>query len=348
MARAAVAVGAVLAGAAAQSVPIVDQSWVEFKAKFGKHYATQEEDQYRRGIFESNVELIKKENAKDLSYKLGINQFTDLLVQEWSSTYFGMKPPTGQMYGDVPYLGRHQVGNQTLPESVDWTTKGAVTAVKNQGQCGSCWSFSATGSMEGAYEIATGKLVSLSEQQLVDCAQSFGEQGCNGGLMDGAFQYAQKNGMCTEDSYGYKAKGGSCQASSCTKAFGAGTVTGYKDVAKDSKTDLMSAVAQQPVSIAIEADQMVFQSYHSGVLSGMCGAQLDHGVLVVGYGTDPQGGDYWKVKNSWGETWGMSGYVLLKRGKGAAGECGILSQPSYPVVTGSGPAPVAAEEMFTV
>merc|ERR1711988_1179889 len=102
---------------------------------------------------------------------------------------------------------------------------------------------------------------------------------------------------------------------------------------------LMSAVAQQPVSIAIEADKAIFQSYKAGVLTGMCGAQLDHGVLVVGYGTDSSGGDYWKVKNSWGATWGMEGYVLLQRGKTGAGECGILSQPSYPVVSGSGPSP---------
>jgi len=172
-----------------------------------------------------------------------------------------------------------------------------------------------------------------------DCAKPFREQGCNGGLMDGAFQYAQKTGMCTEESYSYKAKDGSCQASSCTKAFDANVVSGYKDVTKDNKQALMSAVAQQPVAIAIEADKTVFQSYKAGVLTDMCGTNLDHGVLVVGYGTDPKGGDYWKVKNSWGATWGMEGYVLLQRGKTGAGECGILSQPSYPVVSGSGPAP---------
>merc|ERR1712048_1318594 len=184
-----------------------------------------------------------------------------------------------------------------------------------------------------------GKLVSVSEQQLVDCAGSFGEQGCNGGLMDGGFQYAEQNAMCTEESYAYAAKGGTCKASTCTVGIPKGTVTGFKDVAADSKQDLMSAVAHGPVSIAIEADKSVFQLYQGGVLSGLCGANLDHGVLVVGYGTDPTGGDYWKVKNSWGPSWGMNGYVLLQRGKSGSGECGLLKQPSYPTISGSGPAP---------
>jgi len=317
---------------------LAEPSWDGFKQEFEKSYSSPEEESYRRGIFDAHREFIKTENSKGAGYTLGINQFADLLVHEWSSQYFGMARPE-KLFGDVPYLGRHEVGNATLPSSVDWTQKGAVTPVKNQGQCGSCWAFSATGSMEGANQIATGKLVSFSEQQLVDCAQSFGEQGCNGGLMDGAFQYAQKNGMCTEDSYSYTGRGGTCKASSCAKGLAVGAVTGYKDVTSDSMQALMSAVAQQPVSIAIEADKQVFQLYRSGVLKAMCGAQLDHGVLVVGYGTDPTGGDYWKVKNSWGSTWGMNGYVLLQRGKSGAGECGILSQPSYPMVSGSGPAP---------
>merc|ERR1719392_459527 len=142
--------------------------------------------------------------------------------------------------------------------------------------------------------------------------------------------------MCTESSYPYKARNGVCKASSCTTAISKGDVTGFKHVAHDSEKDLMSAAAQNPVSIAIEADKSVFQLYKSGVLSGMCGAKLDHGVLLVGYGTDPAGGDYWKVKNSWGASWGMEGYVLLKRGKGGTGECGLLKQPSYPQVSNAG------------
>lgn len=326
----AISAGIVLAKGAV-SLPATDKVWADFKADFEKRYESVEQEAYRRGVFEKNFEFIETENAKGAGYTLGVNQFADLLTHEWTSQYFGMAKPAAP-YGSVPYLGRHEVVNATLPASVDWTATGAVTPVKNQGQCGSCWAFSSTGSLEGAYQIATGKAVSLSEQQLVDCAGKFGEQGCNGGLMDGAFQYAEQNAMCTEASYAYTGKGGTCKASSCTAGVPKGAVTGFKDVSTDSKESLMSAVAQQPVSIAIEADKMVFQLYKGGVLSGMCGAQLDHGVLVVGYGTDATGGDYWKVKNSWGPSWGMEGYVLLKRGKGGSGECGILTQPSYPVV----------------
>merc|ERR1712080_44130 len=203
--------------------------------------------------------------------------------------------------------------------------------VKNQGQCGSCWSFSTTGALEGAWEIATGKLVSLSEQQFVDCDTK--DSGCQGGLMDYAFAYAEKNAICTESSYKYTATDGTCKASTCTTGIPKGGVTGFKDVAADDEQALMDAVAQQPVSIAIEADKSVFQLYASGVLTGRCGSSLDHGVLAVGYGTE-SGQAYWKVKNSWGSSWGDEGYVKIFRGKSGAGECGILAgPPSYPVVS---------------
>merc|ERR1712224_685518 len=160
-----------------------------------------------------------------------------------------------------------------------------------------------------------------------------------GGLMDNAFKYAEKNAICTEKSYPYKAKGGRCEASSCTVGIPEGGVTGFKDVEQKDLQAMEEAVAQQPVSIAIEADQRVFQMYHSGVLTSTCGTKLDHGVLAVGYGTS-DGTDYWKVKNSWGPSWGDKGYILLEKGKNSAGECGIKMQPSYPVVSGKpGPSP---------
>merc|ERR1711976_792021 len=241
----------------------------------------------------------------------------------------GIKQPE-QPWGSLPSLGQHEYAGEALADAVDWTTKGAVTPVKNQGQCGSCWSFSTTGALEGAWKIAGNPLTSFSEQQFVDCDKV--DSGCSGGLMDNGFTFDKSNALCTEDSYPYKAKGGTCVASSCTWGLAKGAVTGYKDVSPNSMSAMMSAVAQQPVSIAIEADKSVFQLYKSGVLQSTCGSQLDHGVLLVGYGTE-DGTDYWKVKNSWGASWGDAGYVKLLRGKGGSGECGLLKQASYPVVS---------------
>jgi C1A family cysteine protease len=245
------------------------------------------------------------------------------------------------------FLGKYKkIGNGSVvltgdySASVNWVDAGGVTPVKNQGQCGSCWSFSTTGALEGAYFNKYGSLVSFSEQQLVDCDKfrnGGSDNGCNGGLMDHAFSWISKNsGLCTEDDYPYvsgttKARG-DC-SSSCSNVKGS-AVSKFVDVPASSDQQMMLALTQQPVAVAIQADERAFQLYSSGVLTGSCGTGLDHGVLAVGYGSDSNG-DYYVVKNSWGETWGESGYIRLGRGSeynNGDGQCGILLQASYPVL----------------
>jgi C1A family cysteine protease len=218
--------------------------------------------------------------------------------------------------------------NEQLPASVDWVAEGKVTPVKNQGMCGSCWSFSTTGSVEGALAIATGKLTSLSEEDLVQC-NNVTDSGCNGGLMDNAFKWIEKNGIASESSYPYSS--GTGITGICTASKATAKITGFTDVASNDEDALKSAVAKGPVSIAIEADKGAFQHYKSGVLnSPFCGKQLDHGVLIVGYGEyDGLFGkqQYWKVKNSWGPSWGESGYIRMHMGNNM---CGLATQPSFP------------------
>jgi len=315
-------------GAAASQDGGVHEAFEQFIKDFDKSYSDLEKAE-RFGIFAKNFQYIQEENAKGNSFELGITKFADLTSEEFSN-HLGYVP-SGKAFEGLPYLGRHEASGAELPTSVDWTKEGAVTPVKNQGQCGSCWSFSTTGALEGALKIATGKLVSLSEQQFVDCAGgSFGNMGCKGGSMDEAFKYAEQFGICTEESYAYIAKDGSCHATSCQVGLPKGSVVGFKDVAHDEQS-LMEAVAKGPVSVAIEANLPSFQLYKGGIMGGVCGAQLDHGVLIVGYGEE-DGQKYWFVKNSWGPAWGVNGYIKLLKGKSGDGECGIRKDASYPVL----------------
>jgi C1A family cysteine protease len=278
----------------------------------------------RYAIFKANLDKISIHNAKGLSWSMKLNEFGDLTSKEFAAGRVGGYKPrklrSARKEADLP--------KADLPSSIDWVAKGAVTPVKNQGQCGSCWAFSTTGSVEGINEINGHGLKSLSEQQLVDCSGSAGNDGCNGGLMDQAFSWIISNGgICSESSYPYQGVDGTCQT--CKPVV---TISGYKDVSIDNDAALAAAVAQQPVSVAIEADQASFQFYSGGVMTAACGTNTDHAVLTVGYGTD-SGVEYWKVKNSWGASWGEAGYIRLARGEsynGGQGQCAIYSDPSYP------------------
>lgn len=257
--------------------------------------------------------------------QLGHNEYSHLSHDEFKARMNGFEMPEGYLESRLAKRKEGVLGDVQVPESVDWVTKGGVTPVKNQGQCGSCWAFSTTGAVEGAAFVSGGKLPSLSEQELVDCDNN-GDMGCNGGLMDHAFEWIQDNeGICSDEEYEYHAQQSTCRT--CKEIV---KVTGFKDVNPNDEHALQVAVAQQPVSVAIEADQRAFQFYKSGVFNLTCGTQLDHGVLAVGYG-DENGQKFWKVKNSWGASWGEHGYIRLARGlNGGSGQCGIALAPSYP------------------
>jgi len=309
---------------------VYQQAFGQFVQEFGKKYS-HENLFYRYSIFKRNVDFIHLHNEKNLSYTLGMNAFGDMTFDEFHSTHTGLKPIHNNFIRSKNAPTSVSDPNPDPPK-VDWRTKGAVTPVKDQGMCGSCWAFSATGSMEGAWQIKSKKtIVSISEQQLVDCSWPEGNQGCNGGLMDQAFEYVIHNkGITTEALYPYTAKDGNCKSPLPKSAV---TISSYTDVTANKDSAMQTAVAAGPVSVAIEADQEVFQFYKSGVFDdASCGTQLDHGVLAVGYDTDAKSKkNYWIVKNSWGLTWGNQGYIWMVR-KDGPGQCGINMMSSYPVV----------------
>lgn len=306
----------------------------DFQEKFSKRYDLHEEDVDNRfKIFQTNLRNIIRHNLDvTQNFTMGINQFSDLTSAEFKYQYIGgLQREAVGSYGCKTFSS----SATGAPASMDWRSKNAVTSVKDQGQCGSCWAFSSTGAMEGAWAISTGTLVDLSEQELVDCAtgRSYGSHGCNGGQMEGAFKYIIDNGQCTDSSYPYTS-GLSKTSSTCQKCSSLAHASYCSDVKPNDQISLKGAVYQQPVAVAISADTMLFQSYSSGVItSASCYTSLDHGVLVVGYGTE-NGNDYWLVKNSWSDTWGDSGYVKIGRSSSTndPGICGIAMDPSFPSI----------------
>ncbi|XP_077004787.1 procathepsin L [Tamandua tetradactyla] len=318
----------------ASAAPTFDSSlesqWHQWKGTHQRLYGTNEEG-WRRAVWEKNMKMIEVHN---LEYSQGLHHFTmemnafgDMTNEEFRQVMNGFqnqKQKKGKMFYE-PF--------SEVPKSVDWREKGYVTPVKNQGRCGSCWAFSATGSLEGQLFRKTGKLVSLSEQNLVDCSQAEGNHGCNGGLMDNAFQYVQDNkGLDSEKSYPYIGEDMTCHYK---PEYSVANDTGFVDI-RPSEKALMKAVATVgPISVAIDASHESFQFYSSGIyFEPDCSSQdLDHGVLVVGYGfegTDSDNKKYWLVKNSWGEKWGTEGYIKMARDRN--NHCGIATSASYPTV----------------
>jgi C1A family cysteine protease len=302
--------------------------FTKFQARFNKFYNTIEELETRFDIFRSNLRDIIVHNLdRSQNFTMGINQFTDLTAIEFKEQFTGgLKVEVGS-YG----CGTFTSSASGAPVSLDWRKKNAVTSVKDQGQCGSCWTFSSTGASEGAWAIATGQLTDLSEEQLVECATGiqYGSHGCSGGQMEGAFKYLIQNGQCALSAYPYTSgsgKSGSCKSCTQTAHF-----SSCSDVKPNDQISLKGAVAQQPVAVAIEADTRYFQSYSGGILdSASCGTQLDHGVLIVGYGEE-SGEKYWLLKNSWGTSWGEQGYFRILRTDSTndQGICGVAMDPSF-------------------
>ncbi|XP_031257871.1 senescence-specific cysteine protease SAG12-like [Pistacia vera] len=303
----------------------------EWMAQHGRVYKDAQEKERRYNIFKNNLEYIENfNNDVDRGYKLAINKFADLTNEEFRGLYTGYKRKTSKAVTTSKDTSFTHVNLTAVPASLDWRKKGAVNPVKDQGRCGCCWAFSAVAAVEGITQIKTGKLISLSEQELVDCDTKSGNQGCEGGLMDTAFEFIKSNGgLTTEADYPYEEIDGNCKTKKV--ATRAAKITGYKDVPANNEKALLQAVANQPVSVAIEGSGYSFQFYSSGVFTGDCDTYLNHAVTAIGYGTGTSGTKYWLIKNSWGTDWGESGYMRIQRDVSAReGLCGIAKKASYP------------------
>jgi C1A family cysteine protease len=272
----------------------------EWKGQFGANWAP-EEEAYRRLIFERNVLKIEKHNSDNTqTYKMGINQFTIYSDEEFAKLFLTPMPASEALQGE-------EVEVAAVNGDIDWTTKGMVSPVKNQGQCGSCWAFSATGAME-SWAKQKGQTVNLSEQQLVDCSRAQGNQGCNGGWPYNAIKYVQANGIASTSEYPYVAKDQSCK-----KNGGSFKVSGYNSYS--GCTGIMNQISNSPVSVTVDATN--WSAYRSGAFSN-CRTSINHAVLLVGV----VGGN-WKIKNSWGTSWGESGYIRLA--SSGSSTCGVCS-----------------------
>jgi len=336
MYKLAIATIAAASSASAGSLRGSNAEWDAFVSKFGFTF-TAEELVARRAIFDANLAKIEAHNALNLPWTMGVNQFTHLTPDEWRARVSSGKrnklDTSAAGAPEVPLRG-------TLPASVNWTAVGKVNPVKDQAQCGSCWAFATVLAVEGDYAVNKNTLLSLSEEQVVQCDYNNGDgnSGCDGGDQLTALKWlANQPGLCTEADYPYTSGGGTtgkCKKT-CTPAV---KIAEGVEVPKGNDTALMVAIANYPLSLSVDAsDDAIWQSYSGGVVTGKCGtckdaSCLDHGVGGVGYGTD-NGVDYWIVRNSWGKSWGEAGYIRLARGPAyaPAGQCGVTIDNQYSV-----------------
>jgi C1A family cysteine protease len=303
--------------AAANASTEMESAFMSYISSFEKSYPTIEEFNHRFEQFARNHANIETHNASGaFTFTLGHNQFSDWTEEEYKAILTYTPVDTTEM--EFEDFDANEING-----AIDWRSKGAVQSIKDQGQCGSCWAFSTMSAMESSHQIKSGKLLSLSEQQLVDCSTS--NHGCNGGNASLAFSYLSSKAAMSESSYPYTHRNGTCKWSSNNTGV---VSTSHSYVTSNSPSAMKSALANQPLSVAIEADKSVFQSYKSGIFnSTACGTSLDHATNVVGWGSSA-GTDYWIMRNSWGTSWGEKGYMRLAIVSGK-GNCGIQMQPLY-------------------
>ncbi|KAL6865209.1 hypothetical protein ACP4OV_016360 [Aristida adscensionis] len=307
-------------GLGEEAMKIRYEMWM---VEYGRTYKDEVEKAHRFKVFKENIDFIERSNRAvgNGKYLLAINKFADMSNKEFMAMYTRSEPLSSTTAKNISGFEYMNVTLTDLPEEVDWTKKGAVTKIKEQKDCGCCWAFCVVAAVEGIHQIKTGKLLSLSEQQLLDCTGLTHD--CTDGIKNRAFKYIIRNGgIAIEDAYPYTAKKGPCQYVKPDVM-----ITAYKSVPRDDEDALAAAVAHQPVAVGIDVDNIKF--YSSGVFLGKdCGDQPNHCLTVVGYGTH-DGTKYWLLKNQWGESWGEKGYMKLERGTNA---CGIAKHASYPVI----------------